>query len=326
MRIDIAYCGVCHSDVHQARDEWGGALATNFPCMPGHEIAGTIAEVGERVSKFSIGDRVGVGCMIDSCGCCRSCQDGLEQFCLAEPTWTYNSRDEATGEVTFGGFSNDIVVAQRFVLRIPDSIELRQAAPLLCAGITAYSPLRHWKIGHGHRVGVAGIGGLGHMAIQFAKALGATVVALTRSAEKADRARSLGASHVIVMTDTAQVEKHAASLDFILSTIPTAFDVSLYLALARRDGTLVSVGTLERLAHGAVDLGAMCVSRQTIGGSLIGGIAETQEMLTFCAECGIRPETELIGVDSINHAFDRIVDGDVRFRYVVDLSTLPALT
>ena len=324
VRIDIAFCGVCHSDVHQARDELPGeALQTNFPCMPGHEITGTVAEVGENVTKFSEGDRVGVGCMVDSCGHCKRCKAGLEQFCLNGFTLTYNTPDPDSGEPTYGGYSDGIVVTEDFVLRIPDEIPLEKAAPLLCAGITTFSPLKHWDIGSGHRIGVAGIGGLGNMAIKLAKALGATVVALTTTPEKTDKARELGADEVIVMGEEEAVAENAASLDFILSTIPEGFDPNPYLGLLALDGELVSVGCLEPLSD-PPSMDTMVISRLSVGASFIGGIPETQEVLDFCVEHDIAADIEVVDIGDINAVFDKVNDGDVHHRFVIDSSTLPA--
>lgn len=325
VRIDVAFCGVCHSDVHQARDEFGGPLATNFPCMPGHEIVGTVAEVGDQVRAYGVGDRVGVGCMI-YWGAEEQRGAGEEQYRTPPPVYTYNTPDPDSGEVTFGGYSDQVVVNEHFVLRIPDGLPLEKAAPLLCAGVTTWSPLRHWDVGAGKVVGVAGLGGLGglgHMAVQLAKARGADrVVVLTTTPEKAERARRLGADDVVVMSDDSQVEEHAASLDFLLTTIPTAFDLKPYVSLVKHDGALVTVGMLEPSLPGAVDFAAVSMRRITIAGSLIGSIAETQQVLDFCAEHDITAEVEVIPFGKINDAFDDMVANEVRFRYVVDAATL----
>lgn len=324
VRIGIRYCGVCRSDVHQARDEWGGELATHYPCMPGHEIVGIVSEVGGEVTRHAVGDRVGVGCMVywgaeDQRG------KPDEQYQNPPAVFTYNAVDEETGEITFGGYSDEIVVHEHFVLRIPDALSLENAAPILCAGVTTWSPLRHWNIGAGHDVGVAGIGGLGHMAVQLAKARGARrVVALTTSEEKREAALALGADEVLVMSDEDEVEAHAASLDFVLSTIPEAFDMKPYLSLLRHDGTLVTVGTLVPTPKEAIDLAAVSMSRIRIAGSLIGSIAETQEVLDFCAEHGITADVQVVPIDTINEVFEKVVAGEARFRYVIDNSTLPA--
>lgn len=326
VQIEIAYCGICHSDVHQCRDEWGGDLATNYPCMPGHEIAGTVTAVGDQVTRHAVGDRVGVGCFIWSCRECDACKEGLEQYCESDQgvTFTYNAPDPDTGEVTFGGYSDGIVVDERFVLAIPDAFTLEEAAPLLCAGITTYSPLKYWKAGPGKRVGVAGIGGLGHIAIQIAKGLGAEVVALTRTEEKAGDAKELGADDVLLMSDDGAVEGAAESLDLVLSTIPTAFDVEPYLGLLRRDGTFASVGCLEPLGEGSVNMATLSLGRRKIAGSLVGGLPETQEMLDFCAELGIKPQIKVISADEINDAFDQVNDAAVRYRFVIDADTIRA--
>ena len=324
VKIDIEYCGVCHSDVHQARDEFGGALSTNFPCMPGHEIVGVVGEVGDEVGGVAVGDRVGVGCMVFWDDPDDRVQRE-EQYQAAPSIFTYNAKDPETGEVTFGGYSDQIVVNEHFVLRIPEALKPEVAAPILCAGVTTWSPLEHWKVGAGMTVGVAGIGGLGHMAIQLAKARGADrVVALTTTAEKRQAALDLGADDVIVMTDERAVEQQASSLDFILSTIPTGFDMNPYLSLLQHDGALVTVGMLEPIPAGGVDFGLVSMKRLTISGSLIGDIAETQAVLDFCAEHDLGPEIEIIPIQRINDAFDEMVDKDVRFRYVIDSASVRA--
>ncbi|WP_245884789.1 NAD(P)-dependent alcohol dehydrogenase [Glaciihabitans tibetensis] len=321
VRIDIKFCGICHSDIHQARDEWGNALATNYPCMPGHEIAGIVADVGDKVTTFAVGDRVGVGCMIywgsdDQRG------GTDEQYQNPPAVFTYNSPDAETGEVTFGGYSDEIVVNQHFVLNIPDSIPLEKAAPLLCAGVTTWSPLKHWNIGPGSVVAVAGIGGLGHLAVQLAKALGATVTALTTTEEKTDEILALGADEVVVMSNEDAVKAHAATFDLVLSTIPTAFDMNPYLALVKHDGAFVTVGMLE--PSEPIDFALVTLMRITLAGSAIGSIAETQEVLDFCAANGIASDIELVAADQINAAFEKVIANDARFRYVIDNSTLPA--
>jgi len=323
VRIDIKFCGICHSDIHQARDEWDGALATNYPCMPGHEVAGIVTEVGKDVKKYALGDRVGVGCMVFwGADETRGVDD--EQYQRPPAIYTYNSVDPQTGKPTFGGYSDEIVVNEHFVLRIPDSLPLEKAAPILCAGVTTWSPLRHWNVGPGHVVGVAGIGGLGHMAVKLAKARGAAkVIAFTTTAGKKDDALKLGADEVVVMSDSADVAAHAGSLDFLLSTIPEAFDMKPYVSLLKHDGTLVTVGAITKARDGDIDLAAITMSRTAIAGSLIGSIAETQEVLDFCAENGIGPDIEIIPIDQVNEAFDKVVGKEVRFRYVIDNSTLP---
>lgn len=323
VRLEIKFCGVCHSDIHQARDEWGGALATAYPCVPGHEIVGIVAEVGSDVTRYTVGDRVGVGCMVDwGAEETRGLPD--EQYRWPFPVFTYNAKDPRTGEITFGGYSDQIVVNEHFVLRIPDSLPLEQAAPMLCAGVTTWSPLRHWNVGPGKVVGVAGIGGLGHVAIQLAKARGAEkVIAFTTSPDKRDDALRLGADEVVVMGDEQDVAARAGSLDFLLSTIPTAFDMKPYVSLLKHDGALVTVGALAPTPAGGIDLLPVTMSRMTIAGSLIGSIEETQEVLEFCAEHGITADIEVIPIDKVNEAFDRVKAKDVRFRFVIDSSTLP---
>ncbi len=317
--IDIAYCGVCHSDIHQARDEWHNTV---WPCLPGHEIVGHVAQTGEHVTKFKRGDAVGVGCMVDSCRSCAACQAGLEQYCEGPHGFlaTYNGPFKADGSNTFGGYARNVVVREDFVLRIPEALDLASAAPLLCSGVTTFSPLRHWKIGAGHRVAIAGIGGLGHVAIQIAKALGAEVVAVTTSPQKADDAKRFGASEVIVSTDDAAMERNARSFDYLLSTIPEPHDINPYVKLLKRDGVMTIVGMLVPMAA-PVETGDIAFARRSISGSLIGGIAETQEILDFCAEHNIRSQVEPIRLDEINGAFDRVVDKTVRYRYVIDLAS-----
>lgn len=323
VRIDIKFRGVCHSDIHQARDEYGEALATTYPCMPGHEITGIVTEVGAEVTRYAIGDRVGVGCMV-FWGAEETRGPPDEQYQSPPPVFTYNSIDPRTGEVTFGGYSDEIVVNEHFVLRIPDALSLEQAAPILCAGVTTWSPLKHWNVGAGQVVGVAGIGGLGHMAIQLAKARGAEkVIAFTTTPDKSDEVLQLGADEIVAMSDEDDIAAHAGSLDFLLVTIPTAFDMKPYLSLLKHDGTLVTVGTFAPTPPEAIDLTLVTLLRTSIAGSLIGSVEETQEVLDFCAEHNIAPDIELIPIDQINAAFDRVVAKDVRFRFVIDSSTLP---
>lgn len=326
VQIAALYCGLCHSDIHQVRNEWGNTV---YPCMPGHEIVGRVTGVGARVSAHRVGDLVAVGCMVDSCRTCAPCRAGDEQYCEGPKGWTatYNGPQKPDGTNTFGGYSSAIVVAEHFVLRVPPALEARglaSVAPLLCAGVTTFSPLRHWKVGPGQRVGVAGFGGLGHVAVQIARALGAEVVCLTRSkkAKEAD-ARRLGATEVVDTTDRKAMAAHELSLDLVLSTIPEAHDVNPYVQLLKRDGTLVVVGTLGPFQK-PTNNQQVAFHRRSVAGSLIGGIAETQEVLDFCAEHGITAQVEVIPVDEVNDAFDRVVDGQVRYRYVLDLATLPA--
>jgi uncharacterized zinc-type alcohol dehydrogenase-like protein len=316
--VDILYCGVCHSDIHQARNEWGGS---SYPMVPGHEIIGRVSAVGSAVSKFKIGDMVGVGCMVDSCQHCAACGQGLEQYCAEGSTFTYNSTDRRDGLPTFGGYSERIVVSDKFVLRVPDKLDPKSAAPLLCAGITTWSPLRHWKIGKGSKVAVVGLGGLGHMGLKFAKALGADVTLFTRSPGKEDEARRLGADHVVLSTDPAQMQAVAGQFDFILDTVPHQHDLNPYLLTLKLNGVHVLVGLVEPIDP-PVHAGTIIFGRRSIAGSLIGGIAETQEMLDFCAEHGISSDVEMITMQDINEAYERMLRSDVRYRFVIDLASL----
>jgi uncharacterized zinc-type alcohol dehydrogenase-like protein len=315
--LRIEYCGVCHSDIHQARDEWNNTV---WPCVPGHEIVGRVIETGSHVTKFAAGDRVGVGCMVDSCRRCKACRAGEEQYCEGPRgfTATYNGPFKADGSNTFGGYSAQLVVNEDFVLRIPAGMDPKSAAPLLCSGVTTFSPLKHFKIGNGDTIGVVGIGGLGHVAIQIAKALGATVIAFTRTPEKAPDAKRFGATDVVVSTDSKAMEQYAGKLDFILSTVPTSHDVNPYLALLKRDGRMTLVGALETLEPG-VNNGPAAFHRLSLGGSLIGSIEETQEILDFCAANNIASTVELIPIDRINEAFENVNDCKVRYRYVLDV-------
>ncbi|HEV2680295.1 MAG TPA: NAD(P)-dependent alcohol dehydrogenase [Rhodanobacter sp.] len=316
--VDILYCGVCHSDIHQARNEWGGS---SYPMVPGHEIIGRVRAVGSAVSKFRIGDMVGVGCMVDSCQHCAACGQGLEQYCAEGATFTYNSTDRRDGLPTFGGYSERIVVSDKFVLRVPDKLDPKSAAPLLCAGITTWSPLRHWKVGKGSKVAVVGLGGLGHMGLKFAKALGADVTLFTRSPGKEDEARRLGADHVVLSTDPAQMQAVAGQFDFILDTVPHQHDLNPYLLTLKLNGVHVLVGLVEPIDP-PVHAGTIIFGRRSIAGSLIGGIAETQEMLDFCAEHGISSDVEMIAMKDINEAYERMLQSDVRYRFVIDLASL----
>ncbi|MDE1963621.1 MAG: NAD(P)-dependent alcohol dehydrogenase [Xanthomonadaceae bacterium] len=316
--IDILYCGVCHSDIHQARDEWGGSL---YPMVPGHEIIGRVASVGTEVKGFKAGDLVGVGCMVDSCQHCDACHQGLEQYCVEGMVATYNSVDRKDGLPTFGGYSERIVVNDRFVLRIDPRLDAKAAAPLLCAGITTWSPLKHWNIGPGSKVAVVGLGGLGHMGLKFAKALGAEVTLFTRSPSKEQEARRLGADHVVLSTDEAQMKAVARRFDFILDTVPTRHDLNPYLATLALNGTHCLVGLVEPMDP-PVHAANVIFGRRSIAGSLIGGIAETQEMLDFCAEHGIVSDVEMIRIQDINAAYERMLKSDVRYRFVIDLASL----
>lgn len=324
IRIHIAFCGVCHSDVHQARDEFGGPLATKFPCMPGHEIVGEVTELGADVTRHALGDRVGVGCMV-FWGSEDQRDVKEEQYQVPPAVFTYNGVDPVTGEGTLGGYSDEIVVHEHFALRIPESLPSEKAAPLLCAGVTTWSPLSHWNVGPGSTVAIAGLGGLGHLAMQLAKARGADkVIALTHDADaKGDVLRALDADVVIDMDDQDAVAEHEASVDFLLSTIPTAFDLKPYVSLLGHDSVLCTVGMLEPSLPEAIDFAAVSMKRVTIAGSLIGSIAETQEVLDFCAEHNITAEVQVIAIDKINEAFDDMVANEIQFRYVIDNSTLP---
>jgi len=319
VQIEILYCGVCHSDLHTVRNEWKNTV---YPVVPGHEIVGRVTQVGSAVTAFQSGDLVGVGCMVDSCGVCPDCQEGLEQYC---PTFTltYNSPDPHTGQMTYGGYSNRIVVDQRFVLRAPKTLDLAAVAPLLCAGITTYSPLRHWKVGPGDRVGVVGLGGLGHMAVQFAHAFGAQVVLFTTSPGKTADARRLGADEVVISKSPDEMAPYANQFDFILDTVAAPHNLDDYLQLLKRDGTLCLVGAPQE-PHPAPEVFNLIFKRRQLAGSLIGGIRETQEMLDFCAEHGIVSDIELIPIQQINEAYERMLRSDVKYRFVIDMASLGA--
>jgi len=320
VQIDILYCGVCHSDLHQVRDEWHSVMPTVYPCVPGHEIVGRVVKVGSAVRKFKEGDIAAVGCLVKTCGHCSSCLAGEEQYCENGMTLTYNSEDTILGGVTYGGYSESIVVDEKYVLAVPKGLDPAGAAPLLCAGITTYSPLRHWKAGPGQKVGIVGLGGLGHMGLKFAKAFGANVALFTTSPKKAPDAIRLGADEVIVSTDPAAMQKHARSFDFILDAVSAEHDLNAYLELLKRDGTMTLVGAPEKPAPvGAFHL---LIGRRQLAGSAIGGIRETQEMLDFCGEKGITAEIELIRIQEINEAYERLLKGDVKYRFVIDMTSL----
>jgi len=318
VQIEILYCGVCHSDVHTARDEWGGAV---YPVVPGHEIVGRVTRVGSDVTKFKEGDLAGVGCMVDSCRRCFSCDEGLEQYCEYDFTGTYNSVDKHSGGVTYGGYSTTIMVDEHFVLRMPEKLDPAAAAPLLCAGITTYSPLRQWGVSKGQKVGVVGLGGLGHMAVKLAHAMGAHVVLFTTSPGKTEDALRLGADEVVVSRDEAAMQKHTGTFHFILNTVAAPHNLDAYLALLRRDGTMTLVGAPAE-PHPSPNVFSLIMKRRRLAGSLIGGIAETQEMLDFCAEHGIVSDIELIPIHKINEAWDRMVRSDVKYRFVIDMASL----
>ena len=319
VQIDIAYCGVCHSDLHTVRSEWQGTL---YPCVPGHEIVGHVTAVGDAVTRFKVGDTVGVGCLVDSCQHCASCGDGLEQFCETGWTATYNSPTKDAPGHTLGGYSQNIVVSDKFVLTIrhPED-QLAAVAPLLCAGITTYSPLRHWKAGPGKKVGIVGIGGLGHMGIKLAHAMGAHTVAFTTSESKRADALKLGADEVIISKNADDMQKHAGSFDFILDTVGSSHNLDAYTGLLKRDGTLCLVGVPEH-PHPSPSIFPLIFGRRAIAGSLIGGIKETQEMLDFCAERGIVSDIEMISAQKIDEAYDRMVKSDVKYRFVIDIASL----
>jgi uncharacterized zinc-type alcohol dehydrogenase-like protein len=319
VEIDILFCGVCHSDIHQARNEWHNTI---YPCVPGHEIVGRVTRVGDSVTKFKLGDHVAVGCMVDSCRTCPNCQAGQEQYCLSVPVFTYNGEDKHLGGPTFGGYSSSIVVEEAFVLRVPAGLDLAATAPLLCAGITTYSPLRHWKVGPGQKVGIVGLGGLGHMGVKFARAFGAHVVLFTTSPEKAADGRRLGASEVVISRNEGEMKKHLGSFDFILDAVSADHDINAYLQLLKLDGTLALVGAPERpLPVAAFNL---LLPRRNFAGSAIGGIPETQEMLDFCAEHGITADIEMTPIQKINEAWERMLKQDVKYRFVIDMATLKA--
>ncbi|MFT4112009.1 NAD(P)-dependent alcohol dehydrogenase [Silvibacterium sp.] len=315
--IEILFCGVCHSDLHTARNEWQNTV---FPVVPGHEIVGRVTAVGSKVTKFRQGDLVGVGCMVDSDRTCPSCQAGLEQYCVQFPILTYNSPDKHLGGMTYGGYSDSVVVDEAFVLRVPDNLDPAAAAPLLCAGITTYSPLRHWKVSKGQKVGIVGLGGLGHMGLKFAHALGAHTVLFTTSPNKAEDAKRLGADEVIISKDAEQMQKHANSFDFILDAVAADHDLNAYLSLLKVDGTMVLVGAPEKPLP--VASFSLIMGRRSLAGSLIGGIAETQEMLDFCGEHNIVSDIETIDIQNINEAYERMLKSDVKYRFVIDMASL----
>jgi uncharacterized zinc-type alcohol dehydrogenase-like protein len=317
VKIDILYCGVCHSDIHAARNDWGNA---KYPLVPGHEIVGKVIEVGDNVKNYKEGDLVGVGCMVDSCQTCEACEEDLEQFCEKGMVGTYNGKDKHSGERTFGGYSTSIVVREEFVLKVPENLDIKAVAPLLCAGITTFSPLNHWKIKKGDKVGIIGLGGLGHMGIKFASAMGAETFMITTSKDKANDAKKLGADAVIISKDKDEMKKHAGSFDFLLNTVPVKHDINPYLQLLKRDSTMVMVGAIEPLEP--MNGGNLIMGRKRVAGSLIGGIKETQEMLDFCGEHNIVSEVEMIDMKEINNAFERVTKNDVTYRFVIDMKTL----
>ncbi len=317
VQLEILFCGVCHSDLHTVRNEWQN---TTYPAVPGHEIVGRVTAVGDEVRRFKVGDLAAVGCMVDSDRTCPNCQAGLEQYCTGGFTGTYNSPDKHLGGMTFGGYSKSIVVDQHFVLHVPDKKNLAGVAPLLCAGITTYSPLRHWKVGKGQKVGIVGLGGLGHMGVKLANAMGAHVVLFTTSPNKKEDAQRLGAHEVVVSKNQNEMDRHAASFDFILDTVSAQHDLNAYLNLIKRDGTLTLVGAPPQPP--TVEVFNLIMNRRQLAGSLIGGIPETQEMLDFCAERGITSDVEIIPIQKINEAYERMLRSDVKYRFVIDMESL----
>ncbi len=320
VRIEILFCGVCHSDLHQVRDEWRAVMPTVYPCVPGHEIVGRVVKVGSAVRKFKEGDIAAVGCMVNSCRKCPSCLAGEEQYCENSLTLTYNGEDKILGGVTYGGYSDSVVVDEAYVLRVPNGLDPAGAAPLLCAGITTYSPLRHWQVGKGQKVGIVGLGGLGHMGLKFAKAFGAHVALFTTSPNKTADAVRLGADEVIVSTDNSAMQKHAGSFDFILDAVSADHDLNAYLQLLRLDGTMTLVGAPSKPAE--VASFNLIMKRRRLAGSAIGGIRETQEMLDFCGEHGITSDIELIPIQQVDRAYERLLKSDVKYRFVIDMASL----
>jgi uncharacterized zinc-type alcohol dehydrogenase-like protein len=319
VRIEILYSGICHSDLHQARNDWSNSV---YPMVPGHEIIGRVVEVGSAVTRFKPGDYAGVGCLVDSCRECTSCKSDLEQYCVNHASWTYNSTEQDLKTVTQGGYSTQTVVSERFVVKVSEKLDLRAVAPLLCAGITTYSPLRHWKVGPGQKIGVIGLGGLGHMGVKFAKAMGAHVTMITTSEAKGADAVRLGADAVLVSRDEAAMKAATASFDFLLNTVPVSHDVNPYTALLKLNGTMVLVGVLTNVEP--VFGSTLIYGRRSVAGSCVGGMAETQEMMDFCAEHGIVSDVEVVPMASINETYERLLKSDVRYRFVIDMATMPA--
>jgi uncharacterized zinc-type alcohol dehydrogenase-like protein len=319
VQIEILFCGICHSDLHQARNEWSEVMPTVYPCVPGHEIVGRVTKVGSAVTKFKPGDLAAVGCLVDSDGTCPECKAGLEQFCQ-NFTLTYNFPDKHTGKVTYGGYSDSIVVTERFVLRVPSNLDLAGAAPLLCAGITTYSPMRHWGVTKGKKVGVVGLGGLGHMGVKFAHALGAHTVAFTTSPSKKDDAFRLGADEVVISRNADEMAKHAGSFDFILDAVAADHDINAYINLLRRDGNITLVGAPEKPLP--VSAFGLIMARRSLSGSPIGGLPETQEMLDFCGQHNITADVEVIPIQKVNEAYERLLKSDVKYRFSIDMASL----
>jgi uncharacterized zinc-type alcohol dehydrogenase-like protein len=321
VQIEILFCGVCHSDLHQARNEWSGVMPTVYPCVPGHEIVGRVTKVGAAVKGFKPGDLAAVGCLVDSDRTCPECQAGLEQFCQ-NITLTYNFPDKHTGGVTYGGYSDSVVVDEHFVLHVPANLDPAGAAPLLCAGITTYSPLKHWGVTKGKKVGIVGLGGLGHMGVKFAHALGAQTVVFTTSPNKKDDALRLGADEVVISKNVDEMQKHAGSFDFILDAVSADHDINAYIQLLRRDGNITLVGAPEKPL--AVNAFGLLFGRRSLSGSPIGGIKETQEMLDFCGKNNITADVEIIPIQKINEAYDRLLKADVKYRFSIDMASLKA--
>jgi alcohol dehydrogenase (NADP+) len=319
VQIDIFFCGICHSDLHQVRNEWSSVMPTVYPCVPGHEIVGRVSKVGPAVTRFKVGDMAAVGCLVDSDGTCPECKQRFEQFC-PNLILTYNFPDKHTGGVTYGGYSESIVVTEKFVLKVPSNLDLSGAAPLLCAGITTYSPMHHWGVTKGTKVGVVGLGGLGHMAVKFAHALGAHVVLFTTSPNKKDDAIRLGADEVVISKNADEMAKHAGSFDFILDAVSADHDINALIGLLRRDGNLCLVGAPEKLL--AVSAFNLIFGRKSLSGSLIGGLAETQQMLDFCGKHNITADVEVIPIQKVNEAYERLVKADVKYRFSIDMASL----
>lgn len=318
VQIEILYCGVCHSDLHTVRNEWNNTV---YPVVPGHEIVGRIVKIGEQVSKFQVGEPAGVGCMVDSCRTCPNCRANLQQYCDNEIIFTYNSPEKQTGKVTYGGYSNQIIVDENYVLRVSPNLDLAAAAPLLCAGITTYSPLRYWKVGKGDKVGIVGLGGLGHMGLKFAHAFGAYTVLFTTSSSKIEDAKRLGADEVVISKNNDEMNKHINSFDLILNTVSASHNLDAYTQLLKRNGTLCLVGVPEH-SHPSPSIANLIFKRRSIAGSMIGGIQETQEMLDFCAQHNIVCDIELIPIQKINQAYERMLKSDVKYRFVIDIASL----
>jgi alcohol dehydrogenase (NADP+) len=319
VQIEILFCGICHSDLHQARNEWKEVMPTVYPCVPGHEIVGRVTKIGSAVTKFKPGDLAAVGCLVDSDGTCPECKGGFEQFC-SNMTLTYNFPDKHTGGVTYGGYSDSIVVTEHFVLRVPAKLDLAGTAPLLCAGITTYSPMRHWGVTKGKKVGVVGLGGLGHMGVKFAHAFGAHVVVFTTSPGKKDDALRLGADEVVISRNAAEMAKHGGSFDFILDAVAAEHDINAYVNLLRRDGNITMVGAPEKPLP--VSVFGLIFKRRSLSGSPIGGLAETQEMLDFCGKHNITADVEVIPIQKVNEAYERLLKSDVKYRFSIDIASL----